>query len=403
MTSSGSYASRVASATNAGERRRAEMEGRYRGLLDAAPDALVTISASGEIVLANAQARRCFGYEAAELVGEKVDKIIPDGFGALLVAGVADPLDDGPGLGVAALIELTARHKDGGAFPIEVAVARSVDSNGMLITASIRDVSARKAAQAASQAQLDELNRSNEALVQFAYVASHDLQEPLRAVAISVARIAEKYAGAVDAETAQCVTLAIGGTDRMRHLIDDLLGYSRISTRRSEAANASSEAALAEALLNLRGAIEETHAEVTHDTLPVVSADPRQLTQLFQNLVGNAIKFQGAGVPRIRIAAARDGEAKWVFTVSDTGIGIDPKNFERIFGMFQRLHRRTDYGGTGIGLAICKKIVEQHGGTISVESEPGRGSTFRFTLSGPSGKPAAEAAGADRTQARRRE
>jgi len=392
MSWSGTYAARVASATNAGERRRAEMEGRYRGLLDQAPDPLVTINASGEIVLANAQARKCFGYQAAELVGEKVDKIIPDGFAALFVAGVDSP-EDGPKPGGGELIELTARRKDGSAFPIEVAVTRSVDNNGMLITSSLRDISARKTAQTVLQQQLDELNRSNEALVQFAYVASHDLQEPLRAVAISVGRIAEKYAGALDAEAGKCIALAVGGTDRMRHLIDDLLSYSRISTRRNEPTNASSEAALAEALLNLRGAIDEAHAEVTHDTLPVVSADPRQLAQLFQNLIGNAIKFQGTGVPKIHIAAVRDGEAKWAFTVSDTGIGIDAKNFERIFGMFQRLHRRSDYGGTGIGLAICRKIVEQHGGTISVESRPGLGSTFRFTLARPSGTPATAASG----------
>jgi len=400
MTSLGSYAARAVTPASARDRR-AEPEEHHRGLLDVAPDALLTINVGGEIVFANARARQCFGYRIDELVGEKIGKVIPDGFAALLVAGAGDPLQSAPRQEGGELIELTAVRKDGRSFPIEVAVARSVDGNGMLITSSIRDISVRKAAEAELHGQLDELNRSNEALLQFAYVASHDLQEPLRTVALSVARIAEKYSGALDAEATNCIALAVGGTDRMRRLIDDLLSYSRISTRRKEPGNVSSEAALADALLNLRGAIEATGAEVTHDALPVVRADARQLTQLFQNLVGNAIKFQGAGAPRVRIAAVRDGETKWAFTVSDTGIGIDAKNFKRIFGMFQRLHRRTDYEGTGIGLAICKKIVEQHGGTISVESEPGRGSTFRFTLSGPAGKPLGEGTLAERAAARR--
>jgi light-regulated signal transduction histidine kinase (bacteriophytochrome) len=166
----------------------------------------------------------------------------------------------------------------------------------------------------------------------------------------------------------------------MQRLIRDLLAYSRVGTKGSDLLDISSEDALRQALLNLRGAIEESGALVTHDPLPTVSADETQLIQLFQNLVGNAIKYQGPGVPKVNIAAARSSEKKWTFSVQDNGLGIDPQYFEKIFGVFQRLHKREEFAGTGIGLAICKKIVEQHGGNISVESQPGHGSTFRFAL-----------------------
>jgi len=168
----------------------------------------------------------------------------------------------------------------------------------------------------------------------------------------------------------------------MQRLIQDLLEYSRIGTKGSVLLDTSSEEALQQALTNLQGAIEEGGALVTHDPLPPVLADGTQLTQLFQNLVGNAVKYQGPGVPRVHISAARDGAKRWSFSVRDNGLGIEPQYFERIFGMFQRLHKRDQFGGTGIGLAICKKIVERHGGRISVESQPGKGSTFRFALAG---------------------
>jgi light-regulated signal transduction histidine kinase (bacteriophytochrome) len=165
-------------------------------------------------------------------------------------------------------------------------------------------------------------------------------------------------------------------------LIQDLLAYSRVGTKGKELLETSSEDALQQALANLRGAIEESSAVVTHDPLPPVLADEMQLTQLFQNLVGNAIKYQNPGVPRVHVSAARNGGKQWDFTVKDNGLGIDPQYFERIFGMFQRLHKRDEFAGTGIGLAICKKIVERHGGHIWVESKPGQGSTFRFALAG---------------------
>ena len=167
----------------------------------------------------------------------------------------------------------------------------------------------------------------------------------------------------------------------MQRLIQDLLTYSRVGKRGLELLSISSDRALERAIVNLKGAIEESGALVTHGPLPEVMADEVQLVQLFQNLVGNAIKYQGPGAPHIHVSAVKNGAPKWKFSVQDDGLGIDPQFFERIFGMFQRLHKRDEFEGTGMGLAICKKIVERHGGTISVESTPGQGSTFHFDLS----------------------
>ena len=197
--------------------------------------------------------------------------------------------------------------------------------------------------------------------------------------------LSRRYKGRLDADADEFITFAVDGASRMQQLIQDLMAYSRVGTGGNELLDTSSEEALKQALINLRGAIAEGGAVVTRDPLPTVLADEMQLIQLFQNLVGNAIKYQSEGVPRIHVSAVRNGNGRWIFSIQDNGLGIDSKYFEKIFGIFQRLHKREEFAGTGIGLAICKKIVERHGGAISVESEPARGSTFRFDLAG-SGK-----------------
>lgn len=194
--------------------------------------------------------------------------------------------------------------------------------------------------------------------------------------------LARRYKGKLDSDADEFIAFAVDGASRMQRLIQDLLAYSRVGTKGKELLATSSEDALQSALLNLRGAVEDSSALVTHDPLPKVIADEMQLTQLFQNLIGNAIKYQKPGIPKVHISAVMNGEDKWNFSVRDNGLGIDPQYFERIFGMFQRLHKREEFAGTGIGLAICKKIVERHGGKISVESQPGQGSTFQFSLAG---------------------
>jgi len=224
-----------------------------------------------------------------------------------------------------------------------------------------------------------ELQRSNEELQQFAYVVSHDLQEPLRVVASYVQQLAERYQDKLEAEASELISYALDGAKRMQQLIVDLLAYSRIETTGQEFAPTDCEGVLQRVLSDLRVAIEESGAEVTHDPLPQVMADNVQLGQVLQNLLGNAIKFRSQEPPRIHVSARQEGQ-QWVFSVRDNGIGINPRYAERIFGIFERLHPRTEYPGTGIGLAICKKIVERHGGQIGVESEPGKGAAFFFTL-----------------------
>jgi len=360
----------------------AQMEGRYRGLLEAAPDAMVVVNQGGEIVLLNLQAEKQFGYRRNELLGQRVKNIIPEGFAERLIADGLRSAEDALAQQIGTGIELHGRRKDGSEFPIELMLSPLGSAEGILVTAAIRDITTRKKAEAHLLQKMEELNRSNEELEQFANIASHDLQEPLRMVASYTQLLARRYKGRLDSDADEFIAFAVDGANRMHRLIQDLLTYSRVGSQGKDLVEISSEEALQQALLNLRGAIEEGGALVTHDELPVVLADEVQLTQLFQNLVGNAIKYQSPGVPQIHITAARNGGKKWVFSVKDNGLGIDPQYFERIFGMFQRLHKREEFAGAGIGLAICKKIVERHGGSISVESQPGQGSTFSFALAG---------------------
>jgi len=355
-------------------------EARYRGLLDAAPDAMVVVNQTGEIVLLNVQAERQFGFSRDELLGRKVREIIPEGFAERLLVDGQRSMEEALAQQIGTGIELTGRRKNGGAFPIEIMLSPLENADGILVTAAIRDITARKMAEANLLHQVEELNRSNEELGHFAYVASHDLQEPLRMVASYTRLLSRRYKGKLDTDADEFISLAVDGANRMQTLIQDLLSYSRVGTNGRELIASSSGKALQQALINLRGAIQESGAQVTHDPLPDVLADERQLVQLFQNLVGNAIKYQGPGIPQVHVSAVKNGERKWTFAVKDNGLGIDAQDFERIFAMFQRLHRREEFGGTGIGLAICKKIVERHGGRISVESRVGQGSTFRFAL-----------------------
>jgi PAS domain S-box-containing protein len=344
----------------------AQMEGRYRGLLEAAPDAMVVVNPAGTIVLLNVQAERQFGYSRDELLGQQVTTIIPEGFAEQIGTG----------------LELTALRKDGTEFPIELMLSPLQSPDGILVTAAIRDITTRKKADAHLLEKIADLNRSNEELGHFAYVASHDLQEPLRMVASYTQLLSRRYKGRLDADADEFFAFVVDGASRMQRLIQDLLAYSRVGTKGKELVPTSSEAALLQALSNLRSAIKEGGALVTHDPLPSVMADETQLIQLFQNLVGNAVKYKTSGAPQVHIAATT-AENRCTFSVADNGLGIDPQYFGKIFGMFQRLHKRDEFAGTGIGLAICKKIVERHGGRILVESEPGHGSTFRFDLARP--------------------
>ena len=402
------------------ERKRAEQRltalSQYaRSLLEASLDPLVTISAEGKITDVNEATIMVTGATRVELIGTDFSDYFTEpqkaraGYQRVFAAGF---VTDYP---------LTIRHRDGRLTDVfyNASVYRDARGNVTGVFAAARDVTARKRAEKALQEAYDtlevkvaertaELKRSNEELEQFAYVASHDLQEPLRMVASYVELLAQRYKGRLDEKADRYIAYASGGAVRMHRLVNDLLAFSRVGTRGAPMVPVSLDRVVAQARENLTIAIEQSGAEVRVAHLPTVSGDETQLVQLFQNLIDNAIKFRGNEPPRIRITAewikksriqgfepdrkTPDGSTLdpsnprplessfWVISVADNGIGIDPKHQDRIFRLFQRLHTEQEYPGTGIGLAVCKKIVERQGGTIRVESESGKGSTFVFTL-----------------------
>src|SRR6202041_1206492 len=266
------------------EKHLARMEGRYRGLLEAAPDAMVVVNQKGDIVLLNVQAEKQFGYHRDELVGQRRKNITPAGFAERLIADALRSTEDALAQQIGTGIEITGRRKDGTEFPIEIMLSPLESAEGVLVTAAIRDITTRKVAEAHLLYKVEELNRSNEELGQFAYIASHDLQEPLRMVASYTQLLARRYKGRLDSDADEFITFAVDGANRMQGLIQDLLAYSRVGTKGKELRETSSEEALQRAILNLRGAIADSGAMVTHDLLPPVLADETQLVQLFQNL-----------------------------------------------------------------------------------------------------------------------
>jgi PAS domain S-box-containing protein len=327
-----------------------------------------------------------FGYRRDELVGQLVEILVPERFQGkypLYRPGyTAHPSTREMGDG----IELRGLRKNNAEFPVEIMLSPLESAEGMLVSSSIRDVTERKRTEEYLVKTVAELKRSNDELEQFAYVASHDLQEPLRMVASYTQLLAERYKGRLDSDADEFIAYAVDGSTRMQGLIQDLLAYSRAGTNGKELQEVSSEDALKEALTNLRGTIEESGAKVTHGPLPAITTDSMQLAQVFQNLIGNAVKYRSTKAPQIYISAAKSGGGEWIFSVRDNGMGIDPQYFERIFVLFQRLHGREEFKGTGIGLAICKKMLERLGGRIWLESQPGEGSTFYFALPGRNGK-----------------
>ena len=272
-------------------------------------------------------------------------------------------------------------HKNGKEFPAWINASSVKDDDGTVthFIAEFSDITAFKQTQEALAERTEELAHSNRELEQFAYVASHDLQEPLRMVASYTQLLAHRYKDKLDQDANEFIHFAVDGATRMQALIIDLLTLSRVGTHGKPIEPCESAVALERALSNLRLAIEESGAVVTRDAMPKLAADVSQLTQLFQNLIGNAIKFRGETSPTVHVGAEKKS-GEWLFSVRDNGIGIAPEFFDRIFVIFQRLHGKHEYPGTGIGLSVCKKIVERHGGNIWIESKPGKGTVFYFTL-----------------------
>ena len=321
---------------------------------------------------------RLTGLKAEDVLGKKLDMLFPQDRREASMAHIRRAVAGERWEAV----EIPILRKDGEVRTVLWNSATLYDPDDETAIATIaqgQDITGRKQAEEALKRRTDELARSNAELEQFAYVASHDLQEPLRMVSSYVKLLAKRYKGKLDQDADEFIGYAHDGAVRMQRLINDLLAYSRVGTRGKKFEEVNLETALAEALDNLKVAIRENKAVVTHDPLPTVYGDNGQLAQVFQNLIDNAIKFRGEKPPRVHISASgRENEC--VCSVRDNGIGIAPEYFDKVFALFQRLHTRKEYPGTGIGLSICKRIVERHGGRIWVESKHGVGSTFYFSV-----------------------
>jgi PAS domain S-box-containing protein len=367
------------------ERRRSEAalrgsQATFAGILEIASDAVVCAGEAQTVTFFNRGAEIMFGYAAAEVLGQPLEMLIPPyarpdhaahvhGFAASPV--VARRMGERG--------EISGLRRGGEVFPAEASISKLSVGGARVFTAVLRDVSARRRTEEALAAQARELSRSNADLEQFAYVASHDLQEPLRMVASYTQLLARRYRGRLDDDADEFIGYAVEGVTRMQALIDDLLAYSRAGTRGEGVQETEMEAVLQRVLAGLGPAIDESGARVTHGPLPTLRVDAAQMSQVLQNLVGNALKFRGAGPTQVHVSARRLADA-WEISVRDNGIGISPEFAERVFVIFQRLHSRTEYPGTGIGLAICKKVVERHGGRIGVRPAPGGGAEFWFTV-----------------------
>jgi PAS domain S-box-containing protein len=362
-------ASKIARDTT--EAKRAERNNRLlSAIVDSSDDAIISKDLNGTITSWNSSAERLFGYTAAEAIGKSVTILIPE-----------DRLDEEPKI-LGRLrrgervdhFETIRRKKDGTLLDLSLTISPIRDSEGVTIGASkiARDITERKRAEA-------EIRRVNQDLEQFAFSASHDLQEPLRNVKIYSELLSRRYGDKFEGEALEFLGFLSAGATRMEMLVRDLLAYTQVTGRQESTEETDANEVLAQTLDVLAPTISQAGGEVASDLLPSVRIHRTHLQQLFQNVIGNAIKYRGHEPPRVYVTAARQ-PGFWVFSVVDNGIGIAREYHDHVFGLFKRLHNTVEYSGTGIGLAICKRIVEQYHGRIWVESEPGKGSTFRFTL-----------------------
>ncbi|MBZ5615304.1 MAG: PAS domain S-box protein [Acidobacteriia bacterium] len=363
-----------------------ESQAQLEDLVHSAMDAILTVDEEQNIVMFNAAAEKMFRCSRAVGLGQPIERFIPQRFRVAHSVHIRKFGEtSATNRAMNKLGTLRALRADGEEFPMEASISRIQVGGRLLFTVIVRDITERDRAEKKLAEKMAELARSNANLEQFAYVASHDLQEPLRMVAAYTQLLAERYRGKLDENAVKYIGYASEGALRMQSLIQDLLAFSRVGRNGDACGHVDCEAVMEEVLLTLGPAIQESGAVVTHGALPVVWTDRSQIVQVLQNLVGNAIKFHGKEPPVISVQAEKTGD-QWLFSVVDNGIGIAPEFVESIFTVFQRLHTRSEYPGNGIGLAICKKIVEHYGGKIWVESQVSRGSIFKFTI--PCGDPA---------------
>ena len=381
----------IMSAEDITERKRTEA--RFRATVESAPIAMIMTDASGAIVLVNAQTEKLFGYGGHELLGQAVEVLVPERFRSqhreMRARFLAAPAARLMGAGR----DLYGLRKDGREVPVEIGLSPVRTEEGLFVLSAITDITERKQMEAQAREhtlqlarQAEALKRANEALErsnvelqQFAYVASHDLQTPLRNISGFVQLLKLKYENELDEQADEWIRRTVQATQRMHTLIRDVLEYSRVDAQSRPFEPVACGEVFDEAVALLGASIHDLGGQVTCDELPTVMGDRAQLVQLMQNLIGNGLKYHGKEPPHVHVCAARNGTG-WVFSIRDNGIGIPPKQHERIFEIFRRLHGAHAYPGTGIGLAVCRRIVNRHGGRIWVESEPGHGSVFHFTI-----------------------
>lgn len=360
--------------------KRRRSEDRLRLLLELAPDAIVIVDRCGNIVQINAQTEKLFGHSPDELIGQKIEILMPERFrdrhpqqrGGFMSNPKMRPMGSG--------LDLFGLHKDGREFPVEISLSTLETEDGNLVSSSIRDITEQRRITNLLKATTDDLWRSNADLTQFAAIASHDLREPLRMITSYTCLLQKRLGEQLDDKSIKFMAYIADGAKRMDDLINAILDYSHVGHQAIDAELVDAGAVAGCALHNLEQKIRDTHATIDCRPLPPVVADPVLLGQLLQNLVSNAIKFTAKDrLPQV-VINARESKHEWVFSVADNGIGIRVEDTERIFTLFQRVYSASEYPGTGIGLATCKKIVERHRGRLWLESTIDVGTTFFFSL-----------------------
>lgn len=346
---------------------------KFQGLLEAAPDAIIIVDRGGRITLVNAQAETLFGYSREELLGQPIELLMPERFRKVHVGRResyhVQPRTRPMGAG----LDLAGRSKDGSEFPVEISLSPIETEEGPRVISIVRDITDKKRAEQKLREKIREMD-------DFIHVVSHDLKEPLRGIEAFAGFLAEDYAPLLDEEGRRYIQLLKSSAIRMKDLIHDLLTLASISRKASVRQKIDLNPILGKVEQDLSYAIEQKHVRISQKhSLPTVLGDPTRMGEVFKNLLSNAIKFNTSSAPEVEIDL-KEQDGFYLFSMRDNGIGIDPRYQEQIFSLFERLHPQEEFEGTGAGLAICKKIIEDCGGRIWVESEPGKGSTFFFTL-----------------------
>ncbi len=348
-------------------------------IVQAVPTAIVMVDGKGTIVLVNKHAEQLFGYVSGELVGAPIEILVPQRFrgdhanhrSEFIAHPEARPMGAGR--------DLFGVRKDGSEFPIEIGLNPVRTSEGFYVLSAVVDISERVRHAEEMRVANEALERSNIELQRFAYVASHDLQAPMRTIAGFIELLQLNYAEKLDDRARDWIHRAVQSTRRLQSLMQDLLDYSRIDSQPRPFEDIAFDEVVDQAIALLGAQVSEQNVSIAREALPHVSGDRSQLVQLMLNLLSNAIKYRSRNTPTIVISARAD-DGRWIISVADNGIGIECKHHQKIFDIFQRLHTQHEFPGTGIGLAVARRVVARHSGRIWVESEPGAGSTFHFTL-----------------------